>query len=140
MSEANEIIFCDGIYEVHPMACGDNWGVVNGETGQVRSEFSDKQEAIDLATELNKVEIEDGIYILWPEGSSWISVTVEDGEITGKFEQSEFETHVAARDRFAKSGPSDDDTNVDDRGILKMIADYCGHDYLGCILEFRPAN
>ena len=60
----NEIIFCDGIYEAHPMAGGDNWAVVNGETGQVRSEFSDKQEAIDLATELNKAEIEDGMKMM----------------------------------------------------------------------------
>ena len=84
--------------------------------------------------------LEDGIYILWAEGSGWISATVEDGEITGKFEESEFETHVAARDRFSNSGPSDDDVNINDRGILKKIADYCGYDYLGCILEFRPTN
>ena len=53
MSEANEIILCDGKYEVHPMV-GAGWSVVDSETGQVRSEFSDKQDAIDLATELNK--------------------------------------------------------------------------------------
>ena len=139
MSKSNDIILCDGKYEVHPMI-GAGWSVVNSETGQVRSELSDKQHAIEYATELNKAELEDGIYILWPEGSGWVSVTVEDGQFVGKFEESEYQTHVAARDRFSNSGPSDDDVNVNDPRILKMIADYCGYDYLGCILEFRPTN
>ena len=85
-------------------------------------------------------KLTDGIYILWPEGSGWVSVTVEDGQFVGKFEESEYQTHVTAGDRFSNSGPSDDDVNVNDPRVLKMIGDYCGYDYLGCVLEFRQST
>jgi hypothetical protein len=48
----NDIIILDGKYEVHPMNDG-LWAVVTGETGQVRNEGLDKENAIDLANELN---------------------------------------------------------------------------------------
>lgn len=49
---SEEIIDCGGKYEVHPKLNG-GWAVVNGETGQVRCEFSDRDEAVKCATELN---------------------------------------------------------------------------------------
>lgn len=47
-----DIIDCGGKYEVHPGAKG-GWCVVNSETGQVRSSFADKTEAVALAESLN---------------------------------------------------------------------------------------
>lgn len=49
---ATDIIDCGGIYEVHP-ATGGGWAVVNGESGDVRCEFSDRDEAVACASELN---------------------------------------------------------------------------------------
>lgn len=49
------IIILDGKYEVHPTNDG-LYAVVNGETGQVRNEAMEKDEAIELANELNSNE------------------------------------------------------------------------------------
>lgn len=55
MSETNEIIDCGGKYEVHPGAKG-GWCVVNGETGQVRCSYADRDEAVKEAESLNDAE------------------------------------------------------------------------------------
>ena len=51
MKTENDIIDCDGTYEVHPSDNG--WAVVNGLSGQVRSEHDDLDTAVDYATQLN---------------------------------------------------------------------------------------
>lgn len=49
----NDIIECDGKYLVHPTVNG-GWAVVNGETGQVRCEKADCEEAVRIAKSLNE--------------------------------------------------------------------------------------
>jgi hypothetical protein len=49
---SDEIIDCNGKYEVHP--AHGSWAVVNGETGIVHSETSSREEAVRLARELNQ--------------------------------------------------------------------------------------
>lgn len=48
----DQIIDCDGKYEVHAGASG-GWSVVNSETGDVRCSFATQREAVKVATELN---------------------------------------------------------------------------------------
>lgn len=48
----DEIIDCGGKYEVHPKLQG-GWAVVNSDTGEVRCEFAEQSEAVNVATELN---------------------------------------------------------------------------------------
>ncbi len=48
----DEIIDCGGRYEVHPKVSG-GWAVVNSDSGDVRSSFADKGEAVALAKRLN---------------------------------------------------------------------------------------
>ena len=49
----SDIIILGGKYEVHPAAAGDTWCVVNSDTGRVRNEAMGKNDAVELATELN---------------------------------------------------------------------------------------
>ena len=48
-----QIIDCDGKYEVHPMTDG-RWAVVNGYNGQVRTEHDERKEAVAAAEERNR--------------------------------------------------------------------------------------
>ena len=52
MKTQEDIIDCGGKYEVHPGAKG-GWCVVNSETGEVRSSFANKWDAVKVATDLN---------------------------------------------------------------------------------------
>lgn len=53
----DEIIDCDGTYEVHPAADGDGWIVVNSATGELRNErHHDCEDAIAAARALNEGE------------------------------------------------------------------------------------
>ena len=47
----DQIIYCDGIYEVHPS--DDSWAVVNSKTGNTYTTYADREEAICHASELN---------------------------------------------------------------------------------------
>lgn len=53
MTTATDIIYCDGIYEVHPLQSG-GWAVVNSGSGEVRSHHQSQAEAVKIATELNE--------------------------------------------------------------------------------------
>ena len=48
----NDIIYCGGKYEVHPMVNG-GYGVVNSESGDVRCTFASQAEAVSEAKRLN---------------------------------------------------------------------------------------
>jgi hypothetical protein len=48
-----EIIDCGGAYEVHTTR-GGGWAVVNGDTGMVRSNYPDRDEAVQAAEQLNE--------------------------------------------------------------------------------------
>jgi hypothetical protein len=48
----NQIIDCNGKYEVHAGAKG-GYAVVNSETGEVRCSFATEREAVKVATKLN---------------------------------------------------------------------------------------
>lgn len=52
MTTATDIIDCDGIYEVHPLVAG-GYGVVNSESGEVRSHHQSQAEAVKIARRLN---------------------------------------------------------------------------------------
>lgn len=54
---ADQIIDCDGIYEVHPVNDGC-WAVVNGQSGQVHSEYGSQAEAVEVASALNECDDE----------------------------------------------------------------------------------
>jgi hypothetical protein len=53
MTTENDIIDCGGIYEVHPMAEGNGYAVVNGQTGSVHSEHPTQRDAVGVAKALN---------------------------------------------------------------------------------------
>lgn len=62
----------------------------------------------------DRLDLADGVYYLYPEGSSWIGCMVERGRVVGTWLQQDAETHAAARDKWAGLVPSEDDELLDD--------------------------
>ena len=50
-AENEEIIYCDGRYEVHPRRGA--WVVINSETGNEHSSYDAAAQAVELAKSLN---------------------------------------------------------------------------------------
>jgi hypothetical protein len=73
-------------------------------------------------------KIKDGTYFLYPEGSAWIAIELRDGCIIGRTEESNADTHTAARDSWAGVVPSDDDTEVDGDLAATIVAVAMGDD------------
>jgi hypothetical protein len=73
-------------------------------------------------------QITDGVYFLHPEGSSWIAVEFEDGEIIDRTEESNAGTHAAANDSWADVVPSEGDEEVSGETALAIIAAAMGGD------------
>lgn len=55
------------------------------------------------------IHIPDGIYILWPEGSGWISLDIRDGRIVRRSSEDVAGTYDTARDPRADLVPRVDD-------------------------------
>jgi len=73
-------------------------------------------------------QITDGVYFLHPEGSAWIAVEFEDGEIIDRTEESNAATHAAARDSWAGVVPSDDDEEISGDMASAIVAATMGDD------------
>jgi len=74
--------------------------------------------------------IPDGIYFVQPDGCAWYAVEFCDGQEVGRCEESDAETHRAARDRWAGVCPSEADEllDVSEPDISVAVALACGHD------------
>jgi hypothetical protein len=62
---------------------------------------------------MNATEIKDGVYFIHPDGGAWSAVRFRNGKMVGSMEQSEADTHTAARDSWAGITPSESDIDVD---------------------------
>jgi hypothetical protein len=73
-------------------------------------------------------DVPDGVYFLHPEGSSWIAVEFDGGQMIDRTEESNADTHSAANDSWAGVVPSDDDSEVDGDIAAAIIAAVMGDD------------
>jgi len=115
---ANETIqncaaqFCDDNDESMDVYAAIEQAINLGES-KLKIEFADGSKHTytwDLVSE--SVAIPDGVYFLHPEGSAWIAVEFEDGEIIDRTEESNADTHSAANDSWADVVPGDDDSEA----------------------------
>ena len=70
--------------------------------------------------------ITSGVYFLHPEGSGWIAAEFDGGRVIDRTEESNADTHAAARDSWADVVPSDDDTEVDGDLAAAIVAAVMG--------------
>lgn len=73
------------------------------------------------------MNLPNGLYIVYPEGSCWSSHRVRNGRIIDSCQESDLASHIAARDRWSDMGPDDDK----DREVVPDIADAVARAVLG---------
>jgi hypothetical protein len=75
----------------------------------------------------NNVTIEDGIYFLFPEGSSWIVAEFHNGKLVRESDESQVDLHNAAGDAWANIVPNEDtDKLVEEPMSFAIVKAVCG--------------
>jgi len=97
-------------------------------THSTHDSYRDAVDQADMVRGRVVCDVPDGVYFLHPEGSAWLAVEFEDGEIIDRTEESNADTHAAARDSWAGVVPSDDDSEIDGETALAIIAAAMGDD------------
>jgi hypothetical protein len=82
-------------------------------THSTHDSYGDAINQADMVRGRVIADVPDGIYFLHPEGSGWLAVELNGGNIVDDTEEANADTHRSADDAWANIVPSDGDSDVD---------------------------